>query len=128
MGGNKKSILLYIIILFGFLILGGFYYLDRAHERKMLIEYETEIRKQEEEEERAKELQEDAEAFQRGLDYNKCVSNAWEMYSNYWWTECKAVGWELDYGEETCMLPTSNADRVTDTKDKELDRCVELYK
>lgn len=67
----------------------------------------------------------DTEAAQtkRQSDYTRCMFLASEDARDWWNRECKSKGLKDD-----CLLPQYNADRITDGRNLDEDKCLQLYK
>lgn len=114
---------LYIIILVGCFVLGLFYYLSEKSKQNTLLQLERERYQYEKDTEEEREQKEDLENFQRDLDYNTCISSAYNTYLLNWNGSCKTLGKKDD-----CQLPSDTASRWDDMLKEEKDTCFDLYK
>jgi hypothetical protein len=69
------------------------------------------------------EKREREEQFMKDVRLSSCVDNAYKTYSENWDSQCLVSG----YGKG-CLLPLSKKQILDDNYNKDMDRCVELYK
>ncbi len=115
----KKSSLLYVVIIVGCLILGGFYYLTEKSKTERQFQFEREKEEQRESKERVEEIM---EKHFGGAKYEECMSDSYKNYVLNWNSSCKSRGLQ-----EECQLPTETATRLDNERHRAEDRCFELY-
>ena len=154
---NINKLLLPIVILLGCIILGGFYYATQISkqgsiEKQQEIKIEQEKQDQLSKEQKEQQAKEDAK---KALE--SCLSLADTNYSHQWYEECKSQGkltsecislHEMtpeEYANQNpddkipsfgfimaksdclCLLPSDNADRITETRQGDKDGCYKRY-
>lgn len=67
-----------------------------------------------------------AEEQEKNDKYEECKRDVYEDYQLRWGASCIKVG--TDKKEEDCSLPADLAKAYEETLNRELDRCVKLYK
>lgn len=109
---KNNSPTLYIVIIIGCLILGGFYYLTEKNKQEMELQLkETEYSKEEEEEK------------EREAKYNECMETVYDNYVLNWNTACESRSLP-----EECQLTVDTSSRLEEEKKRQEDRCFDLYK
>ena len=74
------------------------------------------------EQQRNKEIEEQKEKVWNKLKLDACLAEADKDYTNFWESECEALGLG-----ENCLLPTYNADRADKIKRQKRDECYKKY-
>ncbi len=104
------AVLISVLILFGAYTLIERSKLREEQKREADKQYQEEVKRQQE------------ESYNQSM-YWACETDAWNNYIADWNANCKMLK-----RKKGCALPLYLSDRLEDTYDKKIDRCVTLYK
>ena len=124
---NYKLIIIIISTIIVMLALGTYFFIGwksyQLRKEQLKIDQtkqQNEFDKQKQEEADKKKAEADKEKNQTLLDI--CLGSAEEGYSSFWNSECAILG----LGDD-CKLPTWNANRVDEKRDKDKADCYKQY-
>lgn len=115
---NKDSTL-YIVIIIGCLIIGGFYFLTELSKQKTIIQ----LQREEYLKEQSQKNEDDRKEKEIESKYNECMNDAYNIYTLNWNTSCKSRNLPDD-----CQLLSDIASRLDEEKKRQEDICLQLYK